>query len=90
MQIIKLQKFIFVSALVGIYMLSWMIEANMLVSGDISLGLQESMRLFSGGSYGKDFFEVNPPLFLYLYMPPIIWAKFISSTIFSIFTIFHS
>jgi hypothetical protein len=89
MQIIDRYKtVVFLMALASIYLVSWLIQANTFVSGDVSLGLHEAARLFAGGSYGKDFFEVNPPLFLYLYMPPAIVATYLPIHVFTLFQLY--
>ncbi len=58
------------------------------VAADISLSLHEAKILLAGGEYVKDFFEINPPLYLYLYMPAIIAAKLFSMNLFLAFQLY--
>lgn len=78
----------FLVALFSIYLLGWFLQSNTFVSSDVSWGLHEAKRLLNGGTYGKDFFEVNPPLFLYLYTLPVILAKFIPLSLFTLFQLY--
>lgn len=62
--------------LLGIYLLAWILQANILLNWDVSWLMHAAKRLLAGGSYAKDFFEINPPMILYLYIPPILLAKY--------------
>ena len=42
-------------------------------------------KLLHGGKYYKDFFEVNPPLILYLYTLPVIIANFFHVSVYALF-----
>lgn len=53
-------------------------QSYILINWDVSWGLQLAQRTLAGGTYFKDFFETNPPLVLYLYMPAVIFAKYFS------------
>ena len=61
---------------VGIYMLAWLIQSSILINWDVSWLMYASKKLVAGGTYSNDFFEVNPPLILYLYIPPVQLAKY--------------
>lgn len=43
---------------------------------DVAWLLAESKMLLAGGHYGKEFFDPNPPMILYLYFPIIGLAKY--------------
>ncbi len=59
----------------SILFIAWMIQAKLFLNWDVS-GLLNSTRLMlAGGSYTHDFFTANPPMILYLYIPPIIMNK---------------
>lgn len=54
------------------------IQARLQTHGDVSYLLYTAEQLFSGKSYGKEIFETNPPMILYLYAPAIFLAKWSS------------
>jgi len=68
--------------------LAGIIQACIYPSGDISWLLQTTGSLLHGGRYGYDFFETNPPLILYLYIPPVIFNQFFSAFIVASFKIY--
>lgn len=76
---------ILIGILAIIYCLGWYIQSRLLISWDVSWLLQVSHRLLDGGQYGRDFFEINPPLILYLYAPVVILSKFLSAQSFILF-----
>ncbi|MBU1926497.1 MAG: hypothetical protein KKI20_01890 [Gammaproteobacteria bacterium] len=47
------------------------LQYHLIFSGDVSWLLHVTQKLLNGGVYVNDFFETNPPLILYLYMPSI-------------------
>ena len=71
----------FILALACIYWLGWTIQAHILLNQDVSWLMHVTKRLLAGGTYANDFFELNPPLILYLYIPPVLLAKFSSISI---------
>jgi len=68
--------------------LSWMMQSHLLICRDVSWGLHETKLLLSGGTYGKDFYEPSPPMFLYLYSPPVVLARLFSVNVFLPFKIY--
>src|SRR3990167_10746289 len=77
----KVQSIYFSLIIVGIYFSAWMIQAHLLLNWDVSWLMLETGRLLRGGKYVTDFFEINPPLILYLYIPPVILNKIFSINI---------
>lgn len=63
---------IFLFALLCVYLIAWIIQASLLLNWDVSWLMHLTARMLAGGTYGKDFFEANPPMILYLYIPPVI------------------
>ncbi len=71
--------------LLGIYFAAWIIQSTILLNHDVSWLMQASKRMFEGGSYTQDFFELNPPMILYIYFPVVYLVKTLSiSTIIAI------
>jgi hypothetical protein len=64
-------KFGFFFAVIAIIIASIYLQNNILLNWDISWLQHVSRRLWHGGKYYHDFFETNPPLILYLYLPPV-------------------
>jgi hypothetical protein len=62
----------------GIYLLAGFMQANMLLNWDVSWLIHASSRLLAGGTYHADFFEINPPMILYHYIPTVLIAKIFS------------
>lgn len=57
-------------------LLPWaVIQANASLNGDTAWLLIAAQRLLEGGHLGKDVFEINPPLNIFLYAPPVLLAK---------------
>jgi hypothetical protein len=56
--------------------------------GDVSWLLHVTQLLLQGGHYGKEFFETNPPLILYLYAPAILLQKILSISVITCFRIY--
>lgn len=72
------QRLFFILALAGIYLLGAIIQYNILINVDVSWLMHVSKRLLAGGTYQRDFFELNPPLILYLYSPAVMLENFFS------------
>jgi hypothetical protein len=73
-----LQKKCLILGLLILFLCAYLFQSYFLLNWDISWLLIAAQRLMRGGSYSKDFFEINPPLILYLYIPPLIISKFLS------------
>ncbi len=58
--------------LIIVFILSFSLQQIMYFNHDVSWLLEASRRLLYGGSYTNDFFENNPPLILYLYLPAVL------------------
>jgi hypothetical protein len=62
---------LFYGVILGIYLLSWLLQDAFLLNSDVSWLMLATKRLLLGGTYTKDFFEINPPMILYLYIPAV-------------------
>lgn len=69
---------LFFVSLVAIYTLAWIMQKNTILSWDVSWLIHVSRKLLAGGTYANDFFEINPPLILYLYIPIVKLMQFFS------------
>jgi hypothetical protein len=78
----------YILILMGIYLLAYAIQSNFLLSWDVGWLLLVTKRLLAGGSYVTDFFETNPPLILYLYMPTVLLSKTAAIPIFAALRIY--
>lgn len=63
------------SALFVIFALSIFIQTTLLFNCDISWLMLAAKRMLAGGTYTKDFFEPNPPMAIYIYIPAVLLAK---------------
>jgi hypothetical protein len=61
----------FFVTLTSIFLLGLFIQTHILLNWDVSWLMHASKKLLAGGTYSHDFFELNPPLILYLYLPPV-------------------
>ena len=64
--------------ILALYAGAALLQQQMLFNWDVSWLLHVSDRLLAGGSYTRDFFELNPPLILYLYAPAALLNKLFS------------
>lgn len=65
--------------LVGfIFLLAIAIQSHTIINWDVSYLMHASQKLTEGGTYTNDFFETNPPMILFLYIPPVILSKYLS------------
>ena len=64
--------------LIVIAIIALYIQNSLFLNYDVSGGMYVANQILSGGNYNKDFFDPNPPLIFYLYMPPTIISKLFS------------
>jgi hypothetical protein len=64
--------------LLALYGIAWYLQTLLVANSDASWLMLAAQRLWAGGSYGKDFFEINPPLIFYLYGPAVFLLKIFS------------
>jgi hypothetical protein len=74
--------------ILGIFLLGWIIQSHLLINHDVAWLLEASKRLLGGGNYSHDFFENNPPMILYLYLPPVLFSKFLSINLILTFRVY--
>lgn len=78
--------FLFIGYLL-LFALGWVIQDQLFLNWDVSMLLNAADKLLSGGTYADDFFTPNPPMILYLYLPPLLLSK---TTGFDIIFIFRA
>jgi hypothetical protein len=66
---------LFFLALLGIFAAQILLQHHLIMSQDISWFLHIAARLIAGGNYYDNFFDVNPPMSMYIYLPVVIIAK---------------
>lgn len=59
-----------------IFIFAWHFQNVFWINWDVSWDLIVTQKLLAGGTYSQDFFDLNPPLFFFLYTP-IIFLKHI-------------
>ncbi len=62
--------------LIASLVLALLIQLNLLISSDVQYLTHIADVMLNGGKYGIDFFETNPPMILYLYLPPLMVHQF--------------
>lgn len=82
------KQWLFYLVMLSIFCVSWVEQQQVVFSGDVAWLLEASKRLLAGGNYLNDFFENNPPWVLYLYLPPVILAKYTPIHVISAFHLF--
>lgn len=75
----------FLALLVIIYLSAWFIQDQLFLNWDISMLLDATQKLLNGGTYVDDFFNPNPPMIYYLYLPPTIVSHFFALNIIYVF-----
>lgn len=68
-------RFIFYTLVVAIYLVAWFMQANLLIKGDVVWLFHLAEKVLDGGKYVQDFFEINPPLSIYVYLPAVFISK---------------
>jgi hypothetical protein len=77
-QTTKIGSVLFFGVMLSIFLMGWTIQSHFLLNHDVAWLLEASKRFLNGGSYSSDFFENNPPMIIYLYIPPVIVSKIFS------------
>ncbi len=68
--------------------LTYCLQISLYLHADMLYLLYAAKRMLLGGSYATDFFETNPPLIMYLYMPALTISKWTGITILHIFRLY--
>ena len=55
--------------------IAWLIQNSLIFNSDASWLMLATKRLLAGGNYTHDFFEINPPMILYVYSPAALFVK---------------
>ncbi len=62
----------FLAPFLAIFILGTVIQLHLFISWDVGWHWLAAERLMKGGTYTQDFFDMNPPMILYLLIPPIL------------------
>jgi hypothetical protein len=84
----KKAQFGFAITLAIICLLGAYIQQQLFISWDVSALLHATEKLLEGGNYIDDFFIPNPPMILYLYVPPVVVAKLLHVSITVVFPVY--
>jgi hypothetical protein len=57
---------------------TYLIQTHLMLNGDLSWLMLVTQRFFEGGTYTHDFLEPNPPLILFLSLPPVLISHYFS------------
>jgi hypothetical protein len=67
--------------LLVLFIIAVAVQANIYLSWDVSWLTQASKKFLQGGNYTQDFFGMNPPLIIWLYIPPVLLSELLHITI---------
>ncbi|MDR3477106.1 MAG: hypothetical protein P4M14_03655 [Gammaproteobacteria bacterium] len=76
---------LFLSCLLGLEIL---LQSQSLIGIDMSWLLHATRRFLDGGNYWSDFFEINPPMVLYINVAPVLLAGFLKISTINAFRIY--
>jgi hypothetical protein len=54
---------------------AWLTQSSLMFNSDASWLMLATKRWLTGGNYTHDFFEINPPMILYIYTPAVFLAE---------------
>ncbi len=72
-------------ALLIVFALAVVIQSHIFMSWDVGWHLLDTQRLVAGGTYTRDFFDINPPMIFYLLIPPVLINKWFGGSIVGVF-----
>lgn len=78
-------QFGFIMLVFAVVVLAWFYQGSIYYDSDNSILLHEAAKLWQGGSYTHQFFETSPPMILYLYLPVVWLAKWVSLPLYLLF-----
>ena len=68
-------KLLLLALILSCFGASWLLQSSLLFNSDTSWLMLVTKRLLAGGNYTHDFFEINPPMILYIYTPAVCLGK---------------
>lgn len=68
--------------------LAYVVQSVGALSGDAGSLLYDTQLMLTGGTYVRDFFETNPPMIFYLYVPVIYFVKLTTIDLASAFRLY--
>ena len=63
--------------ILAMVLMAVVIQTRLLLHWDVSFLMEATQRFLAGGSYTGNFFETNPPMILYLYIPPVLLMEYL-------------
>jgi hypothetical protein len=74
----KQQSLLLLGVVIFLCFVAWILQNALVPNVDVSWDLLATKRLLAGGTYTHDFFDLNPPLIFFIYIPVIIFTKLCS------------
>lgn len=65
-------RWFFLSVLI---LLAFFVQITIFLNFDVTYLTHAAVSLMNGGTYTRSFFETNPPLIFFLYMPPLLFSQ---------------
>ncbi len=72
-----LSKIYFITFIIFFILLAWFIQNSLFLNWDIAYILQATEKLLQGGTYLDDYFNPNPPMIMFFYLPSLMIHKFL-------------
>lgn len=73
---------------IGIVLYAVWLQSTIIINHDNFRLLHVTQQLLAGGHYYYNFFEVSPPMILYLYIPPVLISKVLHFDLYTIFRLY--
>lgn len=80
--------YLFITLIICIFIFAWILQTQYLINWDVSWDLLITDRLLAGGTYTNNYFDLNPPLILYLYTPALFLRELFSLSVTTAFRIY--
>jgi len=64
-------------SLIAVFICGILIQSYSFLAHDVSWLLHATERFLAGGNYSSDFYEINPPMVLYIHILPVLMAHFL-------------
>jgi len=84
----KIVFYFFILSIILITAFAYFAQTKIIFSPDVGYLLLAANQMLAGGHYAKTFFETNPPMILYLYIPVCLFTKYTSISIFTVFRLY--
>jgi len=75
-----IRQFFWFGLIASLLVFAWFLQTRFLINCDVSWDLLVTKRLLAGGTYTNNFFDLNPPLIFFEYIPIVFFEKFLFVT----------